>query len=384
MRTVDGIVIALKLIAGGLFYTSLKTLGQTQLLSISGGFDYFKRCFFLCAVLFVSISLSYVGYLILMLCGYKDKASIDLRAFLRIALPGALDCAGQVCTMLGTMMLPISIVLVLKGSRVVFSALLSKVMLNRRLFAYHWCGVVLCMVGLVIASVSSILNQFNLRSHLAVGICLCLTGEFLRSVRMVSEERLMKTYLYHPVAVIGLEGVVGTILSVPLLLIVDAIPGDDNGSYESWENTVYMLAHSTLATVLVVLLPLWINALYLSGVFVTKMLSAVHNALVTVLTVAVVWGMELIIYYCVDSQYGLGWGKYSVLQLIGFGFILLSTLLYDSTLRIPQWFEYPLNREEAAGTIATNISTAGGSKFEIHQQMSTVCDRQGSFIFMRS
>ena len=348
MNWLEFAAIFVKLVAGGLFYTALKTLGQVQILTITGEYGYFKRSFFLCVILFASLSLSMFVYGGMKLCGYKDKVGLSWKALFRISAPGILDCAGQVSTMLGTMMLPISIVLVLKGSRVVFSALLSKVMLKRRLFAYHWWSVAICMIGLTVASLSSVLNQFNIRNHLAMGICLCLFGEFLRSVRMVIEERLMKAYGYNPVLLIGLEGIVGTLMSIPLLVIVDAV------SYESWTDTCFMLAHSSLVVALLATIPLLINSLYLSGVFVTKMLSAVHNALITVLTVAVVWGLELLIYYVVDNEYGHGWGKYSALQLVGFVLVLLATLMYDSVLRIPKLFYYPLDRLEAAGVTNTD------------------------------
>lgn len=363
MNWLESIAIVIKLVSGGLFYTSLKTLGQAHILTISGEYGYFKRSFFLCAVLFISLSMSLIVYGCMLLTSFRDKVGLNLKAWLRISVPGMLDCLGQICTMLGTMMLPISIVLVLKGSRVVFSAILSKLMLKRHLFVYHWCAVIICMLGLTIASLSSIFNQFHLRNGLGIGICLCLFGEFMRSVRMVLEERLMKTFGYNPVAMIGIEGLVGAVISVPLLGIVDAISGSDEGSYENWSNTIYMLSNSVLAVSLISLLPVWINALYLSGVFVTKMLSAVHNALITVLTVAVVWGLELLIYYGISPEYGHGWGTYSPLQLVGFVFILVSTLMYDAILRIPQIFIYPQNLQEAAGI--ANIETETSQSIKV-------------------
>ena len=80
--------------------------------------------------------------------------------------------------------------------------------------------------------------------------------------------------------------------------------------------------------------------MYLSGALVTKYVSAVFNAVLTVATVVVVWVYELGIYYWVDTNYGAPWTSYSYLQLIGFVLITFATLLYDATLKIPRLFHY--------------------------------------------
>jgi hypothetical protein len=156
----------------------------------------------------------------------------------------------------------------------------------------------------------------------------------------VYDEKLMKDYNYEPCMIIALEGVYGTIISGSALIAVNFISGSDMGSVENFANTIYMIDNSKILVVLLALFPIWINGMYLSGIFVTKYVSAVFNAVLTVATVVVVWVYELAINKWVDSRYGAPWNEYSYLQLIGFVLIIFATLLYDGTLKIPRLFRY--------------------------------------------
>ena len=333
-------MVLVKLIIGGMQFISFKALSQSAVEDISGKKAKFERPYFVATVLFGSVILSLIPFAYLR---YTKKTSCrpSLRDLLRISVPGLSDACAQIMTLIGTKYLPVSLLMVLKGSRVVFSAMLSVIMLRRKLFPYQWVSVALCMTGLVVASLSSFISNFEAKSGLIIGIAMVLAAEAFRSVRMASEEQLLKKYKYNEFFIIGIEGVYGFIVSIVTLVVVNSISGSDNGSLESLENTIHMVDRSTIVVVILALLPIWINGMYLSGVFVTKLLSAVYNALITVLTVAVVWGLELILWYSTGHLYGAPWNNASYIQLAGFMIILLATLLYDRTLKIPALFNYP-------------------------------------------
>ena len=212
-------------------------------------------------------------------------------------------------------------------------------MLNKRLMPYQWVSIALCLAGLSIASLGSYLSGTTAPKNLFLGIGLVLAAEAFRSVRIVYDERLMKVYDYNPFMIIGLEGVVGTIISGSVLIAVNYIGGSDMGSIENFDNTTYMASGSTAVIVLLCLLPIWVNGMYLSGIYVTKIISAVYNAIVTVATVVVCWVYEIII-HLIAPQYGAAWTNYSFIQLAGFALIVASTLMYDATWKIPRFFNY--------------------------------------------
>ncbi len=92
------------------------------------------------------------------------------------------------------------------------------------------------------------------------------------------------------------------------------------------------------------------------SVEVTHLLSAVHNAIAAVLMTAVIWLLELFIHYVVDTHYGYAWGRYSAIQLVGFGFVVFAMLVYDgSILRIPALFKYEDSIDDSQETDVPKI-----------------------------
>ena len=69
------------------------------------------------------------------------------------------------------------------------------------------------------------------------------------------------------------------------------------------------------------------------GMAITKSLSAIHRTLIDALRTILVWGVDLLIYYAFDSStFGEPWTPYSPLQLGGFIFIVLGTLMYKEII----------------------------------------------------
>jgi len=341
MNRLEFIVVMIKLFIGGMQFITMKTLAQTKVTNLNHAIVPFKRSFFVAFILFTSVMCSFIPYTYVKRRDPKKVTSITPKSMLRVSLSGCCDSVAQICTILGNANIPISFLMILKGSRALFSAGLSVVMLKKRIYMYQWVSIALCLVGLTIACIGSYLSGTTPAPNLLMGIALVLTAEAFRSVRMVYDERLMKVYDYNPFMIIALEGLVGTIISGCALVAVNFMSGSDMGSIENFDNTIYMIDHSTTVTVLLVFFPIWVNAMYLSGVFVTKMISAVYNAVVTVATVVVCWAYELLIHYLVSSDYGAPWTHYSFIQLVGFVLIVVSTIMYDGTWKLPQYFEYP-------------------------------------------
>jgi hypothetical protein len=334
------IAVIVKLFIGGMQFVTFDALKTTPVVGLDGKEGSFKRGFFVAFVLFCSVMLAFIPYVYLKRKNPKEVSSIDRRALIRTALSGFCDACAQILVIQGNAKIAVSLLMILKASRAIFSAGLQIVWLRRRLHSYQIWSLVLCTLGLGLASLASFLAKKTTNSNLALGISFVLLAEMFRSVRIVYDEKLMKEYNYEPCMIIALEGVYGTLISGTALIAVNFIGGDDMGSLENLANTIYMIDNSTILIILLALFPIWVNGMYLSGIFVTKYVSAVFNAVLTVATVVVVWLYEIGIHYLVDSRYGAAWNKYSYLQLIGFVVITFATLLYDGTLKIPRLFHY--------------------------------------------
>lgn len=336
------IAVMAKLFLGAMQFITFKTLAQTKALNLDNVMKPFTRSFFVAWILFLSVMFSLIPYAYLKYTRKSEISSITMISARRISLSGVCDAIAQVCTIVGTSNVPVSLMMILKGSRALFSAGLSVIFFKRNLYIYQWVSLVLCLVGLSISSLGSFMSGSTPSKNLILGISLILVAEAFRSIRIVYDEHMMRAYKYNPFMIIGLEGVTGTIFATIALVAVNFMPGNDVGQViENFDNTFFMTQHSTLVVILLVLLPLWVNSMYISGMYVTKLVSAVYNAIVTVLTVAVVWSYEIMIHYCVSTQYGDKWTKYSFMQLGGFVLILMSTLMYDATWKIPSLFAYP-------------------------------------------
>lgn len=340
MNRGEFIAVIVKLFIGGMQFVTFDALKTTPVRGLDGKEGTFKRGFFVAFILFCSVMLAFIPYVYLKRKNPNEVSSIDKKAITRIALSGFCDACAQILVIQGNAKIAVSLLMILKASRAIFSAFLQIVWLKRRLHVYQIWSLILCTGGLGLASLASFLSNHGSSSNLAMGISFVLLAEAFRSVRIVYDEKLMKSYNYEPCMIIALEGVYGTIISGTALIAVNAIDGSDMGSVENFANTIYMIDNSTILVVLLALFPIWVNGMYLSGIFVTKYVSAVFNAVLTVATVIVVWGYELAIYYAVDKRYGAPWNQYSYLQLIGFVLITVATLLYDGTLKIPRLFHY--------------------------------------------
>ena len=57
-----------------------------------------------------------------------------------------------------------------------------------------------------------------------------------------------------------------------------------------------------------------------------------------------VWGIDLVIYYFIDTEFGEKWDQYSWVQVIGFLLLVLGTLTYNGVIKYPfLQYEQPAN-----------------------------------------
>jgi hypothetical protein len=271
-----------------------------------------------------------------------EPSSYGKKAITMVAIPSALDMVSTALSTYGTHWISLSLAFIFKGGRVVFAAMLTVVLLKRRLYAYHWTAVGLCIVGLTVAASS----QLFVQPSSARGVCLVLGSELFKGLRVVVEERLMKSNKFNPAFLVGIEGLYGTIVfTITLIVVWLGIEGSDGGSFENLPDTLFRISNSTRLIVLISLFPIITCITSVVSAIVTKNLSAVHNGLISVIRVGILWVVELILYYALAdkflaNQLGEPWTRYSALKLVGFVIVLFSTLLYDEDIKIPYLFRY--------------------------------------------
>jgi len=249
----------------------------------------------------------------------SEPSSYGKRAMLLVIIPSVLDMISTVLSTFGSPWISLSLAFVFKGARVVFSAVLTVTLLKRRLYFHHWISVALCVAGLAIAASSQLLTE----PSSFVGIVMVLGGELFKSLRVVSEEKLMKSYSFAPTFLVGVEGIYGSLVFGSALLVVWlGIPGADDGSFENLPDTLYRISQSSTLIVLFSLFPIVTCVASITSAVVTRNLSAMHNGFISVARVGLIWTLELMLFYTLDSSFGkqVGepWSNYSFLKLGGF------------------------------------------------------------------
>jgi drug/metabolite transporter (DMT)-like permease len=280
--------------------------------------------------------------------GKPGIPKITRKSMLYILLPSLLDCCCSLLLLAGSIFIPMSLALVLKGTRIFFSCLLAILLFKRKIKAYQWTGVVLALIGSGLAGLSAILNNSNTpsttpTSKIILGICLVIAGEFVRSLMVTIQEMQMKKGLCDPVFLMSLQGVYGGFfIFIAMVIAWKAVSGNDiDGSFESLAVTFQMASQSTTIITMLCLVPLFSVTGFICSAFVSKLLSAVHNAMASVMMTAVVWLFEIIVRYAIDDHLGSAWGPYSALQLVGFGFVVVAMIVYGPVVKFPKVFEYP-------------------------------------------
>lgn len=235
----------------------------------------------------------------------------------------------------------------LRGSMVVFCAIFSVLMLNRRLTRSQWSSILIVCLGLGLVGLSGMLKKkydpattgdsANVSSgQLMIGLCLILFGSALNAVQNVFEEKLLKAVgaaEVDPLELVGWEGLFGLSLSAFVLLpIVYYIPGSDCGRAEDTLNTLAQLSNSPLAIMLSLAFIFGLGAMNFTSQQISAQLSAVHRNLVSAVRTVLVWACSTVLYYITANDtvvYGEKWTNWSLLELSGFIVLVVGTILYS-------------------------------------------------------
>jgi len=255
------------------------------------------------------------------------------------ALPAGLDVAGTGLAACALMFINAAVWQMLRGSLIVFSAILSVAFLKRRLQGYHWVGVGIVVVGLVLIGFAAILDMPTTGTgggRTSLGIALVIFAQVFTAVQVTFEEYLLTGHEVSSMQTVGMEGAWGIGFMVVLLSIMTYIPGDDHGVYESLPDGLHMLRGSRSLQILSITYMVCIALYNFVSMQLCRKLSAVTRCLVDSMRTGVVWGFQLFMYYCVSNEYGQAWTSNSFMQLIGFALLIWGTLIYNGIVKLPQ------------------------------------------------
>jgi len=259
----------------------------------------------------------------------------------------------------------------LRGAVIIFTGILSVIVLRRRLEWFRWAGMIFVIGGLVTVGVTDIiyqpdgknttdnhlLPQYNTTfnpvnynygglilgktqegtdelkpSHILLGDILIICAQVLVASQMVYEEKYITKYNVPALKAVGWEGTFGFLTLSTLLIPFYFIPvggffGDANPRhvFEDVYDGLYQLAHNAQLAGAFSLTVVSIAFFNFAGISVTKEMSATTRMVLDSVRTLVIWGVSL----------GVGWQGFHLLQLVGFAILVIGMCIYNDLLIVP-------------------------------------------------
>lgn len=276
-----------------------------------------------------------------------------------LAIPAIFDLAATALCMMGLKYIPVSIYQLLRGSGIIFVAVMKQIVLGDKLHNFQWIGIFWNVISVLMVGSTAILSEGGSgesdvedpeSSTALFGVALVLLGAFVQALQYVFEEKVMTMDIpAPPLLLIGMEGFWGTIFCLLVAYpLVYFTPGDDHGSYEDPFNTWYMITHSTTIQIAFVIYFFSIFFYNFFAVLVTFLLNSVWHAILDNFRPITVWVTDLVIFYYFTPELGEEWTVFSWVQVCGMVVLLYGTAIYNaphagSISLEGQWFSCGLN-----------------------------------------
>eukprot|EP00537_Pseudo-nitzschia_pungens_P019383 CAMPEP_0172406526 /NCGR_PEP_ID=MMETSP1061-20121228/71025_1 /TAXON_ID=37318 /ORGANISM="Pseudo-nitzschia pungens, Strain cf. pungens" /LENGTH=442 /DNA_ID=CAMNT_0013142163 /DNA_START=24 /DNA_END=1352 /DNA_ORIENTATION=+ len=278
-----------------------------------------------------------------------------------LAIPAVFDLGATALCMMGLRYIPVSIYQLLRGSGIIFVAVMKQIFLHDKMHSFQWIGIFWNVISVMLVGSTAILSEEegndsseNVASgsdgSASVGVVLVLLGAFVQALQYVFEEKVMTMDIpAPPLLLIGMEGLWGTIFCVTVAYpIVYYLPGDDHGSYEDPFNTWYMIKNSTTIQIAFWIYFCSIFFYNFFAVLVTFLLNSVWHAILDNFRPITIWMTDLVIFYYFTPDLGEKWTVFSWVQVFGMIILLYGTAIYNapnagSILLEGQWFSFGFN-----------------------------------------
>lgn len=223
-------------------------------------------------------------------------------------LPTLVDLIGSSAVNAAFAMTNASTVQILRNSMLCWCAIITMVMMKRPLRVHEWLGIVVMTAGMVASAVAAILKDDGGQGDRAwLGIVLALAGTVFASFQLIVEEKFFEKTYTPPMKGVGIEGLVGLILTVFVTLICH---------YAKWYNftkAIYQIKHSVTLRNAYGIYLLFAFVFNASGLLTTFLASGLLRGVIFSFRAPIVYILEL----CFK------WTEFGVLELFS---VILSVL----------------------------------------------------------
>jgi len=271
------------------------------------------------------------------------KPALPFKQMYIFLLPACCDMTATSTMYIGLLLTYASFFQMLRGSVVIFTALISRVFLRRYLRPYHLLGILFVLIGTLIVGADSVIHPDHSASaprNPVLGNILIIAAQVIVAIQMCIEEVFVGGKDVPALQAVGLEGLFGTTVLSLVLIVMYYMPGlaglsETPQHFEDAKDALLQVFASGNVTLLLSMLAMLLSIAFFNffGISVTKSMSAAHRMVLDSVRVAVVWGFSLVV-RAVDPTSGHG-QKFSYIQAIGFVVLLSGTLIYNQLIKLP-------------------------------------------------
>lgn len=346
----SGILVFLAALAGGTMSSLTSKIMLTMKgRGLTGELESFSTPLFQSFTMFLGMASVLIIHLLVLnfkwtFPGYdhtKDT-KIPLKMYLLLLAPTIFDLISTVLCMFGLKYINVSIYQMLRGSSIIFVAIMKQFVFGHSLATYKWIGIFYNFLSIILVGFTALLSAGDSSAHAAegennpvLGVALVLCGAFVQSLQYVYEERMMTTTADLPAAppllIVGMEGLWGTIICLFVLYpIAFSIQGPDHGSLENLWNSLTILYNTPAIQVMFTLYFISILLLNIFALLVTFLLDSVWRAILDNFRPISVWIFDLSIFYFVTKSFGEPWTIWCWIQLLGLFVLFYGTAIYNA------------------------------------------------------
>jgi len=150
-----------------------------------------------------------------------------------------------VCDVLGTSTMYVGLNLtyassfqMLRGAVIIFTALLSVAFFGSKLKVYHWVGMLMVVIGLIVVGLSDVIGDSGSGDPNSVltGDLLIVIAQIIAAIQMTVEQKLVKGYNIPPLQGVGWEGILGFTIVGSALLPMYFIPWHLPSGPDYWQD----------------------------------------------------------------------------------------------------------------------------------------------------
>ncbi|KAJ3446331.1 hypothetical protein M0813_08031 [Anaeramoeba flamelloides] len=320
---------------------------QTQAVGRDGKKHYFNKPLWQNATMFLGMLLCFTFPFFLKTQEKKKDETKKPSSMKRLAklttAPATCDFLATYFMNIGLIFLPASMWQLLRGSIVIFSAILTVIYRKRKVPFFQWVGVSIVTIGLTLVGFAAIVGTHDTNGQQfssiekGVGIILVILAQFIQALQTIIEETLLHDYEdTNPAHIVGFEGLWGLLLCVVISAPIAYYVPKKSGFKEDSIDTFVMLGNSGFLIGICCVYIVVILLYNYTGMVITDFSSALLRNILDGLRTLFIWVTLIIIYYASPtSGFGEEWTNWSYLQLGGFIALVVGTFMYNKILKFP-------------------------------------------------